>query len=234
MKSFNLPNVLTTLRMISVPVFIYLIISPGRNERVLALLVFAFASITDFIDGYLARRWKQETEFGKFLDPLADKALVLGAFITFIFLSPQVQLWMVLLIIARDVLITALRSLAIRRGRSLRTSRLGKWKTAFQMLSIIVIIFSFILVSYRERKSINSLYEASMENGIPAWHVAWDAFSGFLAGSPNPTLYDLATFTPYYLMFFTTIVTVISGLRYLFTNYRLLIPGYDWKSDSEK
>ena len=148
---WNIPNVLTLLRFLSVPVFIYLLLQPDLNSRIIAFSLFALASITDLVDGYIARRFKQETELGKFMDPLADKALVTAAFLTFIFLSAQVQLWMVLIIIGRDMMITAMRWLAVRKNVVLRTSVFGKVKTAFQMFSITMILVSFLIISHKER-----------------------------------------------------------------------------------
>ncbi len=194
------------------------------TARIVALVIFVLASFTDFLDGYLARRWKQETEFGKFLDPMADKTLVLGAFITFIFLSDQVQVWMVLAIIGRDLLITFMRYVAIRRGNSLRTSRLGKWKTAFQMFSIVVILAVIVFVSYKERNSINALYSEARGEGLGPFTIATKNMGSFLAGEYDSILFGLGTFLPYYLMLVTTIITIISGLRYIYTNYRLLLP----------
>jgi len=219
----NLPNFLTVLRVLSVPVFIYLLLSPSFEARVTAFVLFALASITDLIDGYLARKWNQVTEFGKFLDPLADKALVLGAFITFIFLSDQIQVWMVLCIVGRDMLITSLRYLAIHRGRSLRTSVFGKIKTAFQMFAIATILLSFLIVSYKERNTINELYSTARAQGIDPWYVAYDNLNEFLHTDAHPVLYSLASFLPYYLMLITMVFTVISGLRYLITNYELFL-----------
>jgi cardiolipin synthase len=109
------------------------------------------------VDGYLARKWNQETEFGKFLDPLADKFLVIGTFITFLFLHKQIELWMVLVVIFRDMLITILRWLAIREGFSLRTTVMGKVKTAFQMGTILTILIIFMLISGKRRTMINDL-----------------------------------------------------------------------------
>ncbi|MCB1170179.1 MAG: CDP-diacylglycerol--glycerol-3-phosphate 3-phosphatidyltransferase [Leptospiraceae bacterium] len=223
-SQWNLPNILTALRVVSVPFFIYFLISPEPLYRIIAFVLFALASITDLVDGYLARKWQQETELGKFLDPLADKALVLGAFITFLFLSDQVQIWMVLCIIGRDMLITALRYLAIHRGRSLRTSMFGKIKTTFQMFSISIILASFLIVSYRERGAINAMYREATEQGIPPLYVAQSNLQEFLAGNVDSVLYGLSSFIPYYLMLFTTILTIISGLRYLVTNFRLFLP----------
>lgn len=222
---WTIPNILTFLRFLSVPVFIYLLIQKDGSSRIAAFVIFALASLTDFVDGYLARKLRQESELGKFMDPLADKALVTAALLTFIFLSEQVQTWMVLCIIGRDILITLLRYLAVWKGASLRTSVFGKVKTAFQMFSILTIIVSFILISYRERGAINEMYSAARESGRGAFEVALENAVRFFGGSANP-FYDLATFAPYFLMLATTIMTVISGLRYLFTNHRLLYPPY--------
>ncbi|HOE19496.1 MAG TPA: CDP-diacylglycerol--glycerol-3-phosphate 3-phosphatidyltransferase, partial [Spirochaetota bacterium] len=136
----NIPNLLTLSRIILIPLFLYLIFTPTIEHRIWALVIFVIASLTDLLDGWTARKLKQETETGKFLDPLADKFLVISALIAFLFLDPLIPLWMVIVIIARDLLITLMRYLAIKKGTSLRTSRLGKVKTAFQMISIILII----------------------------------------------------------------------------------------------
>lgn len=224
MKHLNLPNILTILRVVSVPFFVWMLFMPEITYRIIAFTLFALASITDLVDGYLARKWNQETELGKFLDPLADKFLVLGAFITFLFLSDQIEIWMVLCIIGRDMLITALRYLAIHRGRSLRTSVFGKVKTAFQMFAISTILISFLLVSYRERTAINEMYKTAHEQGIGSYEVALTSLTDFANGRFDSVFYGISTFLPYYLMLLTTIVTIISGLRYLVTNYPLLLP----------
>ncbi len=224
-RIWTIPNVLTFLRFLSVPIFIYLLLQRDLGSRVAAFALFALASLTDLVDGYLARRLRQESELGKFMDPLADKALVTAALLTFITMSAQVQVWMVMCIIGRDILITVLRYLAVYRGQSLRTSVFGKVKTAFQMFAILTIIISFLIVSYRERHTINASYISAQEAGRGAWEVAFDNLSAFLQGSDR-ILYDLASFTPYFLMLLTTVLTVISGLRYLITNYRLLAPPY--------
>ncbi len=224
---WTIPNILTILRLISIPVFIFLLLQKDFTSRLIAFTLFALASITDLVDGYIARRFKQESELGKFMDPLADKALVVAAFLTFIFLSEQVQLWMVGIIIGRDMLITALRWLAIHQGASLRTSVFGKVKTAFQMFCITMILISFLAISHRERDTINEMYRTSFEEGGQgAFVVATDSMLRFFSEGSDSITFDLASFGPYYLMLFTTIITVISGLRYLVTNYRLLLPPY--------
>lgn len=222
--NINIPNILTVLRVLSVPFFIYFILSHSFMLRVVAFGLFGLASLTDLVDGYLARKLNQETEFGKFLDPLADKFLVLGAFITFLFMTEQTQVWMVLCIVGRDMLITALRYLAIWKGKSMRTSRFGKIKTAFQMFAIAVILFGFLLITYKERGKINQLYLDASEQGISSFEMATQSLLAFI-DQPGPNvIFNLSLFLPYFLMLLTTIVTVISGLRYLYANYDLIRP----------
>lgn len=223
--SLNLPNFLTILRVVSVPFFVFFLLEGSQLFRFFAFVLFALASVTDLVDGYLARKWKQETELGKFLDPLADKMLVLGAFITFLFVTHQARAWMVLCIIGRDMLITVLRYLSIQRGISMRTSAFAKIKTAFQMFAIITILMSLFFVSFKETRKINEEYRlASTEQGIGPAELALRNFEKFRKGEHPSVAYGMASFVPFFLMLLTTIVTVISGLRYLFTNYALFWP----------
>ena len=232
MKQINLPNILTILRVVSVPFFIYFLLLDSRLFRFLAFLLFTLASLTDLVDGYLARKWKQETELGKFLDPMADKALVLGAFLTFLFVSDQVQIWMVLIIIGRDMMITVLRWLAIQKGTSLKTSMFAKIKTGFQFVAIGGILISLFVISFKETRTINETYRAASDAGISVWTTSWNYMMIFFKGNAKSLAYGLASFLPFYMMVLTTFVTVISGVRYLITNYNLLwpLPRLNFKS----
>lgn len=139
----NLPNKLTVLRVILVPVFlVFLLIDAIPYNYLFALIVFAAASITDALDGNIARKNNLVTTFGKFLDPLADKVLVLAALISFISLgvaSPVV----VIIVITREFLVTSLRLVAAADGTVIAASIYGKIKTIIQMLSIVVILLMF-------------------------------------------------------------------------------------------
>ncbi|MCE9500444.1 MAG: CDP-diacylglycerol--glycerol-3-phosphate 3-phosphatidyltransferase, partial [Leptospira sp.] len=217
-----------------VPFFVYFLFQDEIFYHIIAFVMFVIASLTDLVDGYLARKWKQETEFGKFLDPLADKILVVGCFVTFILLDDQIELWMVLLIILRDMLITTLRFLAIRQGKSVRTTMMGKLKTTFQMSAIVLILFFFMLVSIGKRNTINGLYETGRQAGKTVFQIALEnsmRFDEFVqAGSgADGVIFYLSTFIPYFAMLFTTFITVLSGMRYLFTNSELLKPGEIYK-----
>jgi cardiolipin synthase (CMP-forming) len=222
----NLPNSLTILRVVLVPFFIYCLFIDELAYKIYALIIFIFASLTDFFDGYLARKWRQETEFGRFLDPLADKILVTSSFLTFLLLDEQIEIWMVLCIIFRDMLITCLRWIAIRTGTSLQTTMMGKLKTAFQMTAIFLLLILFISVSTKQRTTINEMYEVKRNQGFSGLQIANENYGHFSSYNfENFNWIDsAASFTPYYVMLITTIVTVFSGLRYFITNYKLLSP----------
>ena len=140
----NVPNILSIARIILTPLFIILLFADFKMAKVFALLVFAIAAITDAYDGYLARKYNQITPEGKFLDPLADKILVLSAFISFAFIN-IIDFWMVGIIIFRDLFVTGLRFIMSSRGFEFVTSKLSKYKTAFQ-LTIIILTLIFISI----------------------------------------------------------------------------------------
>ena len=145
---YHLPNILTIFRILLTPLFIYILFWGGENGYPWALAIFATAGITDIIDGYLARRLKVESSMGKMLDPVADKILVLSAFISFITMD-LVYAWMVVLIILRDVVITAIRYLLEKREMPMATSKLAKAKTGVQIASVVVILCYLSLKSYQ-------------------------------------------------------------------------------------
>ena len=140
----NLPNALTIFRVILTPFFIYLLFSSSMYSNLFALIIFILASVTDAFDGYYARKYNIETEFGNFLDPLADKILVSSAFISF-YLLDLIELWMVVVILSRDFFITFLRIVMKKNGQSLKTSRIAKSKTAVQLILIIFILIFLAL-----------------------------------------------------------------------------------------
>lgn len=142
-KNMNLPNQLTILRVLLIPIFlIFLFISNGIF-RVLPLIIFIGAAITDAIDGYIARRDNLITDFGKFMDPLADKLLTASAFIAFVQLG-YLSSWIVVLIIAREFIISGFRTLAASKGVTIAANAWGKVKTIFQMVLIIVILLDYM------------------------------------------------------------------------------------------
>ena len=131
----NLPNLLTLARVAAVPAVVVLLLSDSRAAGMWAAAIFGLAAATDFIDGWLARKWQVETVLGKFLDPLADKLIVMAALIMLIPLG-RVPAWAVFLILAREMVITGLRSIASAEGIVIAASDLGKYKTIYQMVAI--------------------------------------------------------------------------------------------------
>lgn len=140
----NLPNKLTLLRVVLIPVFVVLLLlEGGQNDtlRIASLIVFCFASFTDFLDGQIARRNNLVTNFGKFMDPLADKLLVCSALICMIELG-QLPSWYVITVIAREFIISGFRLVAADNGIVIAASWWGKFKTTFQMLTVILLILN--------------------------------------------------------------------------------------------
>lgn len=135
----NLPNLLTLLRILLVPVFVWLVFfCSAPNSIAWALLVFAVASFTDFLDGYLARKWQVISNFGKIMDPLADKLLVLSALTALTLLQPFKLYPLILILIAlREVLVSLLREVYVKKGIVIPADKLGKLKTVLQMFGII-------------------------------------------------------------------------------------------------
>ena len=142
----NIANKLTLLRIILIPIMIGLLLN---KMMLLALVVFAVASFTDFLDGYLARKLDLITNFGKFMDPLADKLLVVSALICFVELG-KISSWVVIIIISRELIVSIFRAIAAAEGIVISAGWWGKSKTISQMIMIIVILmnnFPFSMLS---------------------------------------------------------------------------------------
>jgi CDP-diacylglycerol--glycerol-3-phosphate 3-phosphatidyltransferase len=188
-----LPNQLTVLRIILTPVFLVLFLSNDPLLIQISLGVFIIAAITDWYDGWLARKFNYITEWGKFLDPLADKILTSTAFIAFAILG-ILELWMVLLIILRDIVVTLLRLLAEHRKISFSTSRSAQWKTFLQMFFLYYLLLVYTAQTVDWIKNINQ---------------------DLLINLLNPYLI-------YYTMLFITLFTLFTGITYLFSNRTLI------------
>lgn len=140
----NLPNKLTVLRVIMVPFFVFFMLTDtgGAANKWIALVIFCVASLTDMLDGKIARARNLVTNFGKFMDPLADKLLVCSAMICLI-TTGQLAAWIVIIIIAREFIISGFRLVAADNGIVIAASYWGKFKTVAQMAMIIVLIADF-------------------------------------------------------------------------------------------
>lgn len=149
----KLPNQLTILRIFMIPIFLIVLYLPKGNHIggtyvswIIAGIIFAAASITDWLDGYLARKWHVVSNFGKFADPLADKMLTMAAFVMLIALN-LAPAWVVAIIVCRELAVTGLRLLIIEQGGAVLAAAMpGKIKTATQMISIILLLFGFNLI----------------------------------------------------------------------------------------
>jgi CDP-diacylglycerol--glycerol-3-phosphate 3-phosphatidyltransferase len=135
----NAPNVLTVLRILAVPVLVVALLDETQDGDVLAAIVFALAALTDGLDGYIARRRQEVTTFGKLMDPLADKLLIVAALVSLVSLD-RIAAWVAMVIIARELAVTGLRALAVERGVVIAASWLGKLKTLLQVAAIFALI----------------------------------------------------------------------------------------------
>ena len=147
-RVINLPNALTSLRILCVPLVVWLLMSPGPGHQVLAALLFALAALTDLLDGFLARRSDQVTLLGKLLDPIVDKLLVTAGLVMLLYLG-LAPAWMVWVIVAREVVVTGIRVLALKDGEVIESHMLGKQKAVFQMVAIFFLILGGSLFGIR-------------------------------------------------------------------------------------
>ncbi len=185
----NLPNKLTVLRIILVAIFMFFLFSKGVLMKSLALATFVIASFTDILDGYIAKKYNMVTDFGRLMDPIADKILVLSAFLAFVEME-LIPAWMVVIIIFRDVAVTGLRMSALTKGKVISADEGGKHKMVSQVFAILAILFFLIF----------------REAGMKVFDF-WNA--------STERIYRDAIFV---LMSITTLLTLISGLSYLIRN----------------
>jgi len=188
----NLSNKLTLSRLLLAFVFMTVLSVSGLVAKIIALLIFCFASLTDVLDGWFARKRGEITDLGRILDPVADKVLVLAAFLAFVGMR-IVYPWMVVVIIIRELLITGLRIFALTKGRVVEAAVLGKHKTVSQMFTIFVILISLIL------KEIGPTY----------------IFGKY-------RIVQIADVTIMVLMIITVGLTVSSGFLYLWSNRKII------------
>jgi len=185
----NLPNKLTISRILLTIAFVIFLFWKGFTPKVLALFMFLLASLTDFLDGFIAKRSNQVTDFGKLMDPVADKVLVLSAFISFVELK-LISGWMVAIIIIREVLVTTLRLFALTKGKVISADGGGKHKTISQIGTI------FFILLY-------NIFSAGGESRFGFWSVSFSDGYRYLI-----TI----------LMTVTVLLTVLSGVSYMIKN----------------
>ena len=187
------PNYLTMLRVALAPVFMILYYYVGVF---FSLLAFSAAAITDFLDGRIARRTGKITSFGKFMDPLADKLLVCAALVVFLKSAPGlITSWMVLIIVIREIVITILRTLALRKGNAIAATKLGKYKASSQMYVIVISLLLLTICDASEKFFSNAWLQTKVRHH-------------------NGPIY--------YLMFIPVMLTLISGLEFIYSNRKSL------------
>jgi CDP-diacylglycerol---glycerol-3-phosphate 3-phosphatidyltransferase len=143
---FNVPNLLSLSRILSVPIFIVLMLHPSPVRALAAGIVFSLASATDWLDGYLARRWGQVTKVGKLLDPIADKILIMSALVILVELRHDiVHSWMAILIIGREFAVTGLRAIASSDGIIIPAETVGKYKVGAQITAVLSLLLDYYL-----------------------------------------------------------------------------------------
>ena len=193
----TLPNQLTTLRILLVPVFMFLLLLDSPYMKLLGVIVFIIASLTDIYDGYHARKYGLTSRLGAFLDPLADKFLITAAFLIYVW-EGYLALWMVLLVALRDVVVTVLRVYAEWKDRPVVTSREAKYKTLTQNIFAYVIML-FILLKESE--------------------FTGEDVSAFMRTVLHSDYLD-------YIMLMITLYTVYTGISYLVQNWKGLLSPF--------
>ena len=144
----SLPNGLTAIRVLAIPFILILLYNPERSYQIMTAVVFLLAAVTDTLDGYFARKRRMVTTLGKFLDPMADKLLIVTALIGLI-TARGLPVWMVIVIVGREIAVTGLRGIAASQGIIIAASRLGKYKTIFEVASITFFILNGDYLSIR-------------------------------------------------------------------------------------
>ncbi|MEJ5306101.1 MAG: CDP-diacylglycerol--glycerol-3-phosphate 3-phosphatidyltransferase [Ignavibacteria bacterium] len=185
----TIPNQLTVTRIILTPLFAFLFLSSNKTLNQISLFVFLIAALTDWYDGWLARKYNYISELGKFLDPLADKILTSTAFFLFVYID-ILNFWMVLIIVIRDLLVTLLRVYGQYKKRAFSTSFLAKLKTSLQMIFLYYLLFVYIglekdLFTFIDKNWARVLLNDKLIN---------------------------------YSILFITALTVYTGIEYLYTN----------------
>ena len=147
---WNLPNALTLLRIFMVPCLVVVLLTKFEGREFVGLAIFLVAAITDFFDGWVARRRNQTTRLGALLDPIADKLLMSAAFISLVEMDPHhVPAWMVVIVIGREFAVSGLRSIAAQQGVTIAASPLGKGKMVSQVIAISLLILGYELGQFR-------------------------------------------------------------------------------------
>jgi len=199
----SLSNSLTVFRIVITPIFLYLLFSPSSTFKQIALLIFCIAALTDWYDGWIARKYGTVSRWGKFLDPLADKILTLSTLFGFVYLD-LINVWMVWVILARDVIITGLRSYAEYKDEPITTSKTAQAKTFSELIIIYFILIFYVGSTVNSlRGKFGSLFSSMLKHDV---------------------LYGM--------MLFVTISTVATGVMYIIDNRKFIQKIYAGTADA--
>jgi CDP-diacylglycerol--glycerol-3-phosphate 3-phosphatidyltransferase len=204
----NPANIITIVRIILIPFFLIALFGQSFRSLLTALIIFTLASLSDFFDGFIARRRALHTRFGEFADPLADKLLVGSAFVGFLFFPfLRIPAWLVALILLREIFVTILRVVAIRKGKEMKTEYSGKIKTFFHMVSVFIILIVIVLGKWVSVKglSLDSISDAGF----------WVPLCGVRGAL---VLYHL----PSVLVGVSAVLALISLVHYLVKNWSIV------------
>jgi CDP-diacylglycerol---glycerol-3-phosphate 3-phosphatidyltransferase len=188
----HIPNILTSFRILITPFFVYSFFMQGLTWKLIMFFVFLVSTLTDKLDGHLARKYNWESPLGKFLDPLADKVLLTAAFICLIFVN-YIEIWMVIVIVLRDFFVTWLRTFGHKQGQPVKTLEIARWKTGVQTVVLYIALVYMILKSFLAHYGV----ESNIIQQIDAWNLIW------------------------VLMLLATLFTLITGVVYIFKNKQL-------------
>jgi len=189
----TIPNLITLTRIILTPLYLYFILVPRYGYKLASLIIFSIAIFTDLIDGYYARKYGKTSRTGNFLDPLADKILIISAYISFTFVNDLIPIWMVLVIFIRDLVVTGLRIAFERKGLSMTTRKTAKYKTAIQGFNIFFILIYLVIIEHFNIGFLNKLV-----NFIEEYKLVYD------------------------ITLVATIITVYTGIDYILVNRKIL------------
>ncbi len=189
---FNLPNIISLVRVVISPLFIYLMLTQDSGYMILGCFLYLLAAITDYIDGWYARKFGMITKWGQFFDPLADKILTTSAFVVFVFFDIM-PLWMLLVIVVRDGTVTLFRILANKHKKQLETSYPAKFKTAVQMVFIAFILVMIFI-------KLTGIFDITVKTADSIIYSQW----------------------VYFLMLLLTLLTIWTLIDYIFKNKLLL------------
>ena len=199
----QLPNILSTIRIVLAPIFLILYVQDDVVWRALSVGVFAVAVVTDFFDGYLARLYEAQSPYGVFLDPLADKFLTFAGFICLPFIdAAQFPWWAVAIIVIRDVVVTGMRVIAGYRQTAIRTRFLAKFKTMSQMLFLYLVLLVGVFI--KADVWLTPYCQQLMQSGLLGWG-----------------------------MLIIVILTVYSGIDYFLTNRKIFSFNKNAKTETD-